>query len=218
MKKFLKLVRRIILLFLLIIFIWLISPIKIDVPYISQYPSLPNGCEVISLEMVLRYYGYNVTGQSLSQLYLPKGSVGVTDPREKYAGDPESEDGYYCYQKPLVVAANHFLRDQKSSYHAYAPKFLGWFRLSWHIHRDEPVICWVTIDGNMPRKKNDVIWHVSGKEMKPYSNLHVVVVNGIKWWNIQLQDPIGGQKEVPITEFLKMYFGMGMRSIVISNA
>lgn len=39
---------------------------KINVPLEKQLPDLPNGCEVTSLSMLLKYYGINVSKLELS--------------------------------------------------------------------------------------------------------------------------------------------------------
>ena len=46
--------------------------VSLDVKYVSQYPSLPNGCEITSLATVLNYYGFNVTKDELARDYLKK--------------------------------------------------------------------------------------------------------------------------------------------------
>ena len=41
-----------------------------DVPYISQLPTLPTGCESASAAMLLNYYGCTVTAEEFASYYL----------------------------------------------------------------------------------------------------------------------------------------------------
>lgn len=42
-----------------------------DVPYISQLPTLPTGCESAGAAMLLNYYGCTVTAEEFASYYLP---------------------------------------------------------------------------------------------------------------------------------------------------
>lgn len=46
-----------------------------DVPYISQLPTLPTGCESAGAAMLLNYYGCTVTAEEFASYYLPTGGV-----------------------------------------------------------------------------------------------------------------------------------------------
>ncbi|MCI7625842.1 MAG: C39 family peptidase [Firmicutes bacterium] len=46
-----------------------------DVPYISQLPTLPTGCESASAAMLLNYYGCTVTAEEFASYYLPTGDA-----------------------------------------------------------------------------------------------------------------------------------------------
>lgn len=50
-----------------------------DVPYISQLPTLPTGCESASAAMLLNYYGCTVTAEEFASYYLPTGDAPHTD-------------------------------------------------------------------------------------------------------------------------------------------
>ena len=42
------------------------SKMQLDVPFISQEPDLPTGCEITSLAEVLHFYGFNVDKEILA--------------------------------------------------------------------------------------------------------------------------------------------------------
>ena len=44
-----------------------------DVPYISQLPTLPTGCESAGAAMLLNYYGCTVTAEEFASYYLADG-------------------------------------------------------------------------------------------------------------------------------------------------
>lgn len=46
-----------------------------DVPYISQLPTLPTGCESACAAMLLNYYGCTVTAEEFASYYLPTGDA-----------------------------------------------------------------------------------------------------------------------------------------------
>lgn len=89
-----------------------------DVPYISQLPTLPTGCESASAAMLLNYYGCTVTAEEFASYYLPTGDAPHTDengeligcdPWEEFPGDPFSETGWGCYSTVIERAMNEFL-------------------------------------------------------------------------------------------------------------
>ena len=48
---------------------------KLNVPLVNQLPDLPNGCEVTSLAMLLKYYDINVSKLELSSNIKDRKSV-----------------------------------------------------------------------------------------------------------------------------------------------
>lgn len=60
-----------------------------DVPYISQLPTLPTGCESAGAAMLLNYYGCTVTAEEFASYYLPTGDAPHTDENGELIGcDP----------------------------------------------------------------------------------------------------------------------------------
>lgn len=80
--------------------IWVIDDIKTDVPFISQLPDYPNGCEAVSAVMLLKKYGVDITIDEFVSKYLKKDNIYSADgerygpnPKDTYAGDPSSLTG-----------------------------------------------------------------------------------------------------------------------------
>ena len=80
--------------------------VSLDVKYISQFPSLPNGCEITSLATVLKFYGYDVNKDALARDFLNKGEVGEANFYNEFVGDPSKRNSFGCYAPVIVEAAN----------------------------------------------------------------------------------------------------------------
>ena len=83
----------------------------IEVPYISQSPSWPTGCESVSAVMLLRHLGIDITVDAFIEKYLEKqgftekeGELFGPDPRKYFCGSPYDEDAYGCYA-PVIRRA-----------------------------------------------------------------------------------------------------------------
>ena len=89
--------------------------VYLPVSQILQNPELPNGCEITSLCMLLRYRGFDADKCDLADRYLPRSEFWWgTDPDAAYMGNPHLDDGspqcgYYCFAGPIVAAAKAYL-------------------------------------------------------------------------------------------------------------
>ena len=93
------------------------SGVMLDVIEFCQYPDYPTGCESVSLYMLLRYYGVDVT---VDQIYdrLPMGAQPYEDengvrhganPESAFVGDPRSEYSYGVFNRPIAQVAEQFM-------------------------------------------------------------------------------------------------------------
>lgn len=82
-----------------------------DVPYISQLPTLPTGCESACAAMLLNYYGCTVTAEEFASYYLPTGDAPHTDENGYYFSDPLAGQDIY-YGKDSVEVAYTALFEQ----------------------------------------------------------------------------------------------------------
>lgn len=91
------------------------STVRLDVLNIMQMPSLPNGCEVVSLAIALGYEGYQIPPTKLFDDYMPH-SYGfkITDFWNCYIGDPRTK-GCGCYAPCVVTTANAFFESRNST-------------------------------------------------------------------------------------------------------
>ncbi len=91
--------------------------VKIPLKYVPQNPELPTGCEITSLTAVLNYYGYDVSKTTMSDKYLEKTIDKIGNFWEVFVGNPRT-NGFGCYAKPIVNAANKYLSSHGNRHQA----------------------------------------------------------------------------------------------------
>ncbi len=155
--------------------------VKLDVKYVPQNPELPTGCEITALTTVLNYYGYNVSKTEMADNYLEKSVNGLGDFWEVFVGNPR-KNGFGCYAKPIVKAANKYLATQNSEYMAYNYSGAEFEDLLKTVESGTPVIIWSTMYG---RKTRDLLepystakWTVGGKTIQWIAPEHCMVLIG----------------------------------------
>ena len=84
---------------------------ELSIPYVSQYPQLPTGCEITSLTEVLHYLGYYIDKEELARNYLAMKDVATKGCFVEYfLGSPWLTTGSGCFAPAIANAANAFLR------------------------------------------------------------------------------------------------------------
>lgn len=196
----------------------------LTVQAVFQEPALPNGCEAASLATLLEYNGYSVDLVSLGVDYLPRQSFSYSgpnrygpDPEQAYAGDPaSSSNGWYCFEGPIIEAANAWLRDQGSSLRAQSETGANMDRLEKLLRQGTPVAVWFTQDYEQPRFNTSFTWTLpDGSTYTPYGNLHCVVLTGMDETQCYLADPMQGDSVIERDRFESIYTAMGSRAVVL---
>lgn len=181
---------------------------------ICQYPELPTGCEITSLTMALRYYGFNFKKENLSDKYLDKGKVGTVDPRVAFEGDPRDGDSYGCYAPVIVNTANKYLKAKGSNLRAYEVEGEDFNSLFRFTDKDIPVIIWCTY--KLQPGHFSVTWNVDGKDITWYTPEHCMVLLGEKNGKAVVADPIYGKIKAYDKALLeKRYTELFKQAIVI---
>lgn len=124
----------------------------IDVPYLSQKGTLPNGCEAVSATMLLRFNGYDISEVDFSDNYLDKDKVYIKwgcrygpNPYLSYAGDPKSKrGGWGCFAPVIVRGLNKCLKNDDYAYNL-SGKELNTL-IDDYVANGIPVAIWVTRD------------------------------------------------------------------------
>ena len=144
---------------------------------IYQYPSLPTGCEITALTMVLNFLGYDVSKEKMADDYLEKGNAWETDFREKFAGNPYSSYSYGCYAPVIVNSANRFLEDQGSDMRAEELENMSFTDLFKFTDNGVPVMVWATL--NLVPGYYTATWEATnGETVTWYANEHCMVLVG----------------------------------------
>ena len=187
-------------------------------PTYSQFPNYPNGCETISLYLMLKYYGVNVSPSTLVN-NLAKGDgpywegniLYGADPEVEFVGDPRDQHGYGCYQKPIINLANKY----KSGMVDYSGHSLS--QVLEIVRSGKPVQVWVSI--NLRSTSVCASWteKSSGKKIDWICNLHSVVIVGFNDNYVYASDPYTGKIEkYKRNTFQSRYNLFGKRAIYFS--
>lgn len=187
--------------------------IKLDVENINQNPELPTGCEVTSLTIVLNYLGYDVDKLTMSDLFLPKGEIGKTDPDVAFIGNPRDKHSYGANAPVLVNAANDYLSKIESDYRAYDITGSEFKDLEKYVVDGYPVMIWETI--NMLESYPSTKWTIDNKEVQWYANFHCMVLIGWTEDTYIVADPLKGIVEYDKNIVLQRYNELGKQAIVI---
>lgn len=196
----------------------------LSVQPVLQNPQLPNGCEAASLATLLQYSGFSVDLGSLAADYLPCQQFTYNglnrygpDPEKAYAGDPFSTtNGWYCFEGPVVEAANAYLRAQGSDLRAEAITGADMAQLEQLLRQGRPVAVWFTQDYEQPRQNTSFTWTLpNGRTYTPYANLHCVVLCGMDGQQCHLADPMQGSTSIERDRFESIYTAMGSRAVVL---
>lgn len=191
------------------------NSLKDDFKALNQNPELPTGCEVTSLTMVLNHLGLDISKTDMCD-YLEKGSVGHTDPKEKFIGDPTDSNSYGCYSPVIVKAANKYLESKSSEYKAKDISGKKLDDLFSYIDDGKPVMVWGTVD--CKDGSYTVSWTVNGKTVKWYSPEHCMVLVGYDDNNVWVADPMHGDvRSYKKSTFSDRYDKLGKQAVIIEK-
>ena len=184
-------------------------------PTYSQFPNYPNGCETIALYLMLKYYGINVSPETLVNnlkkgegVYWENGIRYGGNPEIEFVGDPRDEHGYGVYQKPIINLANKY----KSGMVDYTGHSLN--QVLDIVKGGKPVQVWVSINLKNTSICADWIYKESGEKINWICSLHSVVIIGFNDNYVYVSDPYTGEIEkYNKNQFQKMYNLFGKRAI-----
>lgn len=196
--------------------------VLLDVPYANQLEDNPlkNGCEVTSLSMLLRYYGFHETKNDLAaQIDRQPFLVDAThhgDPRKGFVGN--ITDGYAAmgvYVEPISKLCRQIVG---TKYQVHSGENLPPADLKRLIHHEKPVWILTTLDFQ-PVTKNDLLkWKTPSGTMTVSPLIHSVVVTGIDQHYFYVNDPLKKKdRKVPINKLLRSFTGMRAQYLYLSK-
>jgi len=179
---------------------------------IMQKPSLPNGCEVVSLAIVLNYLGYDIDPLTLYYNYMPKSPYLAGDPWTTYVGNATGL-GLGCFASCVAKTGNHYLGYLGAQNRVYTANNLEMSEYEKYIDQGMPVIFWGLIKMN----GNDMYaWQatINGEKVVWYAYSHCLVMIGYTETGYIFCDPLEGVVEYP-KEDVEKSFNINFRQACI---
>lgn len=166
----------------------------ITVPYINQFPAYPTGCEIVSATMLLQYYGYPISVDTMIDKYLDTSvvtkkndTVYSGDPNKAFIGSPYSTYSYGCYAPVITTSLNRVLRDGQTAVSTTGTDLPE--LITKYIQHNIPVLIWASID--MKETHLTAAWanKESGKTVYWPSGEHCLVLVGYDEESYYFNDP-----------------------------
>ncbi len=192
---------------------------SIDFDILNQYPTLPTGCEVVSLTSVLRFLDFDVSMTTMADEYMPISDKAYynTNPHEFFMGTPYSYDGFGCYSGCIVKTAENYFNDNAiNDYVAVDISGCSTDELYNYLINGVPVITWVTSSFVTPTK--DGSWYVDNELITWCNHEHCLVTTGFNKKNntVTVADDSGGYSySVSQKRFETVFEGMDSMAVVI---
>jgi uncharacterized protein YvpB len=195
------------------------SKALMNVPLIKQNPELKYGCEVTSLAMMLKYAGADTDKMKLFNEIkkdndpLKRSANGDIlswgNPAEGFVGDMTGKQaGYAVFDKPMIDLINRYLPGR-------AVNLTGkdFSEVLEHVSSGYPAVVWTTGDYRLPDRWES--WTHGNEVIKTPLDLHAVVLVGFNETTVYLNDPLSGQKQVPVnkTHFIETWKAMQSRAV-----
>lgn len=193
------------------------SNIKFNI--LNQFPTLPTGCEVVSLTSVLNHYGFDVGMTTMADEYMPRydGAYYEVSPHDYFLGTPYTWDGFGCFSGCVVKTAHNYFEDKNiDDYVAVDITGCSADELYNYLSNDIPVITWVTSGFVTPT--NDGSWTVDGETITWCNHEHCLVTTGNdkKAGTVTVADNSGGYSyAVSMSQFERVFNGMGNMAVVV---
>lgn len=188
-----------------------------DFKILNQYPTLPTGCEVVSLTSVLNHYGMDVSMTTMADEYLPYYNQYPPNPNLGFLGDPYSRDGAGCYAACIKQTAdNYFTSNSIDDYVALDISGCTPYELFDYLQNNVPVVTWVTSGFVTPWV--DSSWIVNGETITWCSYEHCLVTTGYdkNAGTVTVADDSGGYTyTVSMSKFKEVFLGMDSMAVVI---
>ena len=191
---------------------------KFNMLYIDQHAEgMPNGCEIVSLAMVISRDYRDITVQEISENYLEKKTLIYSgglrfgdDPTYYYIGDPEKSQGGFGILAPgLTDTANKILHSRRIPRAAQDISGCSDEELFEYVSQS-PVIIWYTLNLH-PVRWGAATWHLP-ETNRAYSyplNQHCAVLVDYTDTTVTVYDPTFGILEYERDLFLRRWSEIG---------
>jgi uncharacterized protein YvpB len=193
--------------------------VLLDVPYISQLPNLPRGCEVTALAMLLQHADVSVEKEELAEKvrkdptpYTKKdGKIYFGNPYFGFVGDMYSFEnpGLGVYHGPIFYLAESYLNGKIINF--TGQNFQAVYE---QLNRDKPV--WVIVTSTYAYVPEDFweIWQTPFGQIKITYKEHSVLITGYDEEYIYFNDPLTEKNRKVLKEdFIAGWVQMGKQAI-----
>lgn len=186
---------------------------------LNQFPTLPTGCEVVSLTSVLNFYGEDVSMTTMADEYMPKSEYNYfgVSPHDYFLGTPYTWDGFGCFSGCIVKTANNYFEDKNiDDYIALDISGCSLDELYNYLSNGTPVITWVTSGFVTPTV--DGSWTVGDETIKWCNHEHCLVTTGYdkNEGTVTVADNSGGYSySLSMSQYEEVFKGMGSMAVVI---
>lgn len=179
----------------------------LNVPYISQYPDLPLGCEATSLAQLLQFKGVNVSKTTIAKKMKKSPNK---NPSLGFVGSPyKNQPGIFqaIYPEALVSTAKKYRSNSEDITGASIKT------LEKELRNGNPSVIWMSLNLATPQMG---YWYPNTKDqIWVNKNLHVMTVTGVDDDNFYITDPAKGKYSVSKIKFESIYNKVGKKALVI---
>ena len=197
------------------------------VPVLLQKPELPAGCEATAAAMLLGAYGYAVSKEEMARA-IPRapfekrdGRVYGPDPRDMYAGDPFSAEGYGVYADTVAAAMQREIDRLGGGASVYLLEAEDEGAVLAAVDAGYPVCIWATM--NMaPTQKGSSSWYLledgayTDEKIEWLGNEHCLVLTGYGADTVTVNDPLAGRKTYGRAVFFARWREQGRQAILVA--
>ena len=203
-----------------------ITACNIDVPFISQLPDFPTGCECISAVMVMNYLGFDLTADEFVDKYLLKsngveydvdeGIFVAKNPNKYFIGNPRQDDGWGCYPGALSRALSLYT-DKVSCVDLTGTTLQK--LCDEYIANDIPVILWATVDMKLDGDVYKILVDKKANEIITwYSPSHCLVLVGYNENEYIFNDPLSEKNKAYSKKAVEKAFNLtGKKAMIIKK-
>lgn len=192
-----------------------------NVPLILQLPLLPRGCSVVSLAMLLQFYGVNVDKMELAQR-VPREPYHIYIEGRWYNGNMQagfvgdmysfSTRGLGVYYKPMHRLLMEYF--PRSALNLSGSEFED---LLYFVYANSPV--WVMTNGSYaPLPQTSFTrWNTVEGPMYVTRRMHAVLITGYDEHFIYFNDPLEIASRAPREQFIASWEQMGRQALALSR-
>ncbi len=202
-----------------------LPPVHLDVePIFQDELLLPNGCESVSLAMLMQFHGIAADAYDFTMRCVPHQEIRrigegrfAPNPNQAYIGDPSAfGSGWYCFEDPVIEGANRYLAERGAAFSAEKISGADYVQLWYALYTGHPAAVWLTVDYTPPRRNPNLVFTLpDGKRYRPYRNLHCLILTGMEGDRVFLSDPKRGKISIPRDQFFTLYNAMGRRAVIL---